>query len=401
MEFKQEYLKYEDAYQRRLAKNFDTLDNTVAGLYLSVESWRDEAVERLVAAGGRAVKPLIRVLTGDDGVRRFWGIEHDRNLLQNVNYVVKARSRAEKALGRIGEPALQEVLALLDSKEEKVREAAARILNVIGAPAVDDLLVLLQKENNETRALAASALAGIDDARVVEALHRVLSQEVEEYRKRRKRGRYAWLTLFLAIYPLYIFVLYDWLSKPFRVFPMYFISVGIGMALADEARKVRRNIVSSIKGVRDTRMVSVLAACLFDKDKLVRESAAEALKPLLLQMRASDQTNLTSEDRELLVKALSTKNEELLLALLKAFEQIGDERAVPHVERLTLYGRTEKIRSAAEECLPYLRVKAEEARQAKTLLRPAGISETVASETLLRPAQGVAPIEEAQLLRPS
>jgi hypothetical protein len=100
-----------------------------------------------------------------------------------------------------------------------------------------------------------------------------------------------------------------------------------------------------------------------------------------------------------LLKALGGKDRDLTLAILKAWEQVGDEKALPAVERLAAGTWDSRVRAAADACLPALRQRAELARQRDTLLRPASAPGT-GSEVLLRPAAGPGETSAALLLRP-
>ncbi len=136
-------------------------------------------------------------------------------------------------------------------------------------------------------------------------------------------------------------------------------------------------------------------------------------KGMLIQMlprlQATDTILLTSQQRKCLYRCLSNDEyfpyygrfwgADLKIAILKALEQIGDEKAVPHVEKLARTARNPQVRFAAQECLPYVQQRAEHARVEQTLLR-AG-TQPDALDTLLRPVVSSAPTEPQQLLRAS
>lgn len=97
------------------------------------------------------------------------------------------------------------------------------------------------------------------------------------------------------------------------------------------------------------------------------------------------------------------KQEALILATLKALEQVGDEAAVPYVEQLALANPKSpaqyRIRESARECLPYLRSGAAQRQGSQTLLRASSSDAGQQTNVLLRPAVNVSTVEEAQLLR--
>jgi hypothetical protein len=95
------------------------------------------------------------------------------------------------------------------------------------------------------------------------------------------------------------------------------------------------------------------------------------------------------------------RNRGLMLAILKALEQIGDGEDLPIVEQLAAgagMGQSAQVRRAAQECLPYLRQRAEQERCSKTYLRAANAPPPPA-ETLLRAAHGGPETDPQQLLR--
>jgi hypothetical protein len=143
-----------------------------------------------------------------------------------------------------------------------------------------------------------------------------------------------------------------------------------------------------------------------------------ACKSLLLRVRTDQEVLLDREQMRMLLALLESQswNIQFQLAILKALEQIGDETAVPIVEKLAsgrqhtrgmtmmerwLAGRPEPdaVMLAAQECLPFLHLRAQRRQAAQTLLRASANSEALAPEMLLRPATAVESAPE-QLLRP-
>jgi hypothetical protein len=99
---------------------------------------------------------------------------------------------------------------------------------------------------------------------------------------------------------------------------------------------------------------------------------------------------------------IAGKNTALVLAILKALEQIGDEKAVRYVEKVAL-GKTktsknEAVRIAAAECLEFLNRHKQNQGDKQILLRSSSVP-PAAPQELLRPAQSVAETEPRQLLR--
>ena len=168
---------------------------------------------------------------------------------------------------------------------------------------------------------------------------------------------------------------------------------------ANSARKLAKQA--------DIHGVGALAEALEWPDSEVRELAGIALTNLLPQLRASDAGLLAAHQRECLHRVLKMRNagfeSPLMLAILNGLEQVGDAAAIPHVERLAaspaLTSKQRRVKEAAEQCLPFLRDRADATRGSSMLLRASTPREIVASELLLRPATSVGASEAEELLR--
>ncbi len=162
------------------------------------------------------------------------------------------------------------------------------------------------------------------------------------------------------------------------------------------------------------------------EEKSVRADVEEALIRLLPRLQASDAGLLNVEQRACLNKALNCGNETLIVAILRAYEQVGDAAALPYVESRArevppvapapqTVGTSERIiqgllgtkikaspsaqiTQAAQACLPYLHERVESQRASQTLLRGASANE-VAPDTLLRATQAHTDNAPEQLLR--
>jgi hypothetical protein len=95
---------------------------------------------------------------------------------------------------------------------------------------------------------------------------------------------------------------------------------------------------------------------------------------------------------------------EFMVAVLQALEQHGSSRILPCIEHLAnekpRSAAQQRVRAAAQACLPSLLERAERERLAETLLRPTATPEPPA-DNLLRPAQDTAEIAPHELLRPT
>ncbi|MCM2466020.1 PBS lyase [Methanoculleus sp. CWC-02] len=119
---------------------------------IAKERWGD-----LVRVGPPAVEPLVAVLNDrDDSIRR----------------------RAAKVLGEIGDPrTVPALMPLLHDDYYSVRREAAAALVSIGTPATGPVASALGDPDGDVRKRAADVLAEIGDARVIEALEGISDDE--------------------------------------------------------------------------------------------------------------------------------------------------------------------------------------------------------------------------------
>lgn len=160
----------------------------------------------------------------------------------------------------------------------------------------------------------------------------------------------------------------------------------------------------------DVAGIGKLAEALEWPDEGIKRAAETALIGLLPRVNATDADLLDARQRGCLYRMLKMSNVahhyELILKILKALEQIGDEAAVPYVERLAnanmvIGVKKGKVRESARECLPALTQRAQENTVRNTLLRASSASEVASADSLLRPAFGTPDAPAEQLLRPS
>jgi hypothetical protein len=138
----------------------------VRALYSASATLRAEAAYRLGQMGQEAVPciPYLMGLLGDDAPCY-------PDVIPDIEAGTFPGIEAAKALGRIGEPAIQPLVgALVRSQCPVAREHTALALARIGAPAVDPLIPVLKDGRMGLRRAAASVLGEIGDERAVEAL---------------------------------------------------------------------------------------------------------------------------------------------------------------------------------------------------------------------------------------
>jgi HEAT repeat protein len=318
-------------------------------------------------------------------------------------YFPKRRAATARLIA-IGAPAVAYLIEELGSKELVDREAIIGALVGIGHPAVKPLTEALLSKNLSVYEGARLALRQIDLAPAVESMRELLQREIAAIPMRKREWRLRILKRScVVLVALALFValcrLYPPLEHLINMLPQIVLWGIIGGSI-DATVHLRRNAIDLLSYAGDVRMVGAFAFYLSDRNKGIRVAAANALKKLLPRVQASDKQYITQEEMDTLIRALGGKDHLLTIAILRALEQVGDEKALPKVERLAEDGsKPLEVHRAAEACLPYLRLRAQQAEQAQTLLRAAS-STAVAPDTLLRPAVGSAPAQADQLLRP-
>lgn len=214
-----------------------------------------------------------------------------------------------------------------------------------------------------------------------------------------RKDKRVTLPLMLAVQFLFLGLLIG--TLPIRMFGVLFVTYTCWF-LWTQRLAPRKRIAHNLTFYNDIRAVGPLAEALEYRDVDLREQAKIALIRLLPRLQASDAVLFTTEQRNRLYRALNSPDVEFVLAILKALEQIGDAKALPYVEKLASGGDAangeERVRRAAQACLPYLRERAE--RETPTLLRAASVVES-APNSLLRPAAAGNDAEPEQLLRAS
>ena len=176
---------------------------------------------------------------------------------------------------------------------------------------------------------------------------------------------------------------------------------GGGAWAADKTMGKRRKTVNDLERAGDPRAVGVLAITARDAEKGVSEPARQVLQQLLPSVRADHAGDITPPQMNALLELAFRSEPAMQIAVLKALEQIGDARAVPVVQNLSLSPHPQ-VREQAKHCLPFLNERVRRAEQSATLLRgTANPAQTTAPRELLRPVSQTADTTPAnELLRP-
>ena len=189
-------------------------------------------------------------------------------------------------------------------------------------------------------------------------------------------------------------VIFAWFSAFFSFLTLRFIFGDI---------EKKHKITDALVKAKDVRVIGPLCDARLYADHNRMLLIDEALIYLLPLLKVSDSKLLTAPQWQSIYSRLHGNNAPLVLAILKALEQIGDGGALPYVEKLAegngqyLAAKDGRVWNAAKACLPFLRERAAQESVSKTLLRPS--AEAASPDTLLRPVTGRTETPPQQLLR--
>ena len=182
-----------------------------------------------------------------------------------------------------------------------------------------------------------------------------------------------------------------------------------------------KRLLDVLTGLEDVALIGTLLEHIPASSAItggtLRRALRAALQNLLPRMRASDAHLLSDAHCSLLNHELQRSRfnlsenwtgakhveaqAKLDVAILKAWEQVGDEQALGVVQQLAAITskspHKKRVQQAAEECLPYLEARVGEQRQTQTLLRAAAMP-SEAGDVLLRAVQAHQNVTEPQQL---
>lgn len=200
----------------------------------------------------RAVEPLIAALNDKDAgvagdAAKALGQIKDLGALQPLlNYLKTGKDNDEverevaKALGDLGPPALEPLMAALRDKD--LNGYAGEGLVQLGAPAVDPLIAMLNDADRSLREEAAAVLGEIKDPRAVEPLIATLKD-----------------------------------NSPPRKGPVELDVNGVPLPHPTEGDGLREQSARALGEIKDPRADGPLIAAMKDSDARVHQIAAEAL----------------------------------------------------------------------------------------------------------------------------
>jgi hypothetical protein len=287
-----------------------------------------------------------------------------------------------------------------------VFETTTEPLEELERPFHKDLLEKLNHRSASMRETAVKVALSLPPEQVLE-----LVRQEAEYHRKQYQG-ILWLTL--AGYIMLCLIS----AFCFSELAMVLGAIAIGCAVLPVvlslidlmSKRPTRAIYSLSRVIGEQKDGRVLAQALLlaqeTTDPILRYHIHDMLRVALPKLRYDQSTHWTKEQKAALLLPLQNPHENMLLveAVLAALQQVGDESAIPLVQRLAtypLYGsRSIEIQKAASDCLPFLYQRAHDHRQSRQLLRASGATEGTDPAHLLRPAAPGASDPPEQLLRP-
>jgi HEAT repeat protein len=349
------------------------------------------ASEALVGIGARAIPSLIEAFHShresdrDRAARVLWrigapAVEPLLAVLQERSATPEMRTASASALGMIGDPRAIKGLALLLRDERYfVRQRAAQALGRIGEPAVDLLLEMSSSSTPATREAAVEALGSTASKRAVDRVIESLSDSNSNVRSAAVRALGE--------------------SSSESAVPH------LMALLRDESSALRGQAAASLAKLGAVALPSLISA-LKDSKPSVRQLAAEALGDIgsrdavapLIELVTTDQSGARPEAIEALGKigdpaaispilsvlrtgsvavrkramgalagfrdsraiealtiALSDQNDEVRQAAAAGLGEVADERSIARLERLADNDASSDVRAAAVQAIERIR----------------------------------------------
>ena len=108
---------------------------------------------------------IMGLFRGKPNVEKMEAKRDAKGLIKTLGYKTDSgvRRTAALALGKIGEPAVEPLIAALKDSDDCVRREATEALGKIGEPAVEPLIAALKDSDDYVRREAAEALGKIGE----------------------------------------------------------------------------------------------------------------------------------------------------------------------------------------------------------------------------------------------
>jgi HEAT repeat protein len=325
------------------------------------EADRDRAARVLWRIGAPAVEPLLGVLQERSATPEMrtasasaLGMIGDPRAIKGLALLLRderyfVRQRAAQALGRIGEPAVDLLLEMASSSTPATREAAVEALGTTASKrGVDRVIELLSDSNSNVRSAAVRALGETSSERAVPPLMSLLRDESNGL-----RGQASTSLARLGV-----------VAVPSLI-----------SALRDPKPSVRQLSAQALGEIASREAVVPLIELVTTDQSGARPEAIEALgkigdpaaiPPILSVLRTGSvavrkraigalASFRDSRAIDALTSALSDQNEEVRQAAAAGLGEVGDERSIVRLERLADNDASSDVRAAAVQAIERIR----------------------------------------------
>jgi HEAT repeat protein len=358
------------------------------------------AAEALVSSGGKAAPHLLGLLGGEreserDRAMRILvrigppAVDSLLAIVQDRSRPVETRAMAAQALGQIGDPrAVKAVASLLKDERLGVRRNAALALSQMGEPAVEDLLQAASSSDPATREIILEALGRVQSTRAIERVVEALGDSSGPVRSSAVRAL-GETSSERAVQPL-LAILRDETSTLRSQAAASLGRLGtvalpslIG-ALRDSRPSVRSMAAEAIGEIGSKEAVGPLVElirsdtsgargeAILALGKIGDPSAVDAILSALKSgspaVRKSAVTSLSKirgpRSVDALVSALSDRNEEVRQLAATGLGEMADQQVVQRLEQVADDDPSADVRSAAARSIEQIRSRAQSRRGA-------------------------------------
>jgi len=264
----------------------------------------------------RALETLKMALSEDESV-----LLKRKEMIRPLEEALKDQSpeirrEALKVIAHIKDPVLVPAVinALSDSSTDVRMDAIKTLAGIKDSRAVEPLIELFSDEDHSIRSGAINALSGFMDKRTVPYLLKIMSDKNES----------ADIRLLI-------------MSALRQIDPSQWTK-SINLLVEDPSPEIRREAIRGISTLQDPGTVTLLLACLMDKDKEVRREVVLAL--------GNYKENRVVDSLISIVKS-STEEKDIRSDAITSLVSIGDERAVIHLMGIARNKRDELQGDAA------------------------------------------------------
>ncbi len=290
-----------------------------------------------------------------------------------------------------------------------------------GKEGVMALGKLMLRCNKDFRERIAPSLFKSDHPEILESIYSFMMQE-----SNRVRIKQIFLTLIVSLYVVgsmpklfHLTIDHDVAQLLYTIRPSLLIFFAtVSLILGETALSTdSKSLLQRLSEVNDIRYLSLFLRCSKSPNPDINILAKDIVISTLKGVKSSDRYKISASTQKELTDRIDIWKPQLTLAILNALEKIGDEKAIPRVEKLIaeLPGRKyfnlrrvtpgsseandEAMQEAAESCIAILKNRAVEFSESQTLLRASSVP--VQAEKLLRPAQSSGEDQHPEeLLRP-